>query len=205
MTTAFQILVDYAESISINRRKKVSQTVSRDGFVRSTSLGGQTWEFEITLPNGPRWSDFRGLIERLEALDRVTVGTIKFNKSGQEYISQYLGTHPNTSLIDLTVPASPTNTVTINTTSPISSGFYFKAGDWVQLGTGSVYSVAADVPGGTTSVTLNRAIRDASGSYQAKVGPNAEFKVICIQFPQWTIFGRNQVSWSGPFILAEAL
>lgn len=27
--------------------------------------------------------------------------------------------------------------------------------------------------------------------------------VICIQFPEWTIFSRNQVSWSGPFIFQE--
>jgi len=29
------------------------------------------------------------------------------------------------------------------------------------------------------------------------------FTVLCTQFPEWTIFARNQVSWSGPFVFVE--
>lgn len=29
--------------------------------------------------------------------------------------------------------------------------------------------------------------------------------VLCIDFPQWTIFARNQVSWSGPFVFVEVV
>lgn len=29
------------------------------------------------------------------------------------------------------------------------------------------------------------------------------YTVICTQFPEWTIFARNQVSWSGPFVFVE--
>lgn len=34
-------------------------------------------------------------------------------------------------------------------------------------------------------------------------GSNASYTVICTQFPQWTIFARDQVSWSGPFVFVE--
>jgi hypothetical protein len=34
-------------------------------------------------------------------------------------------------------------------------------------------------------------------------GSDESYTVICVQFPQWTIFARNQVSWSGPFIFVE--
>lgn len=34
-------------------------------------------------------------------------------------------------------------------------------------------------------------------------GTNESYTVICVQFPQWTIFERNQVSWSGPFVFVE--
>lgn len=27
--------------------------------------------------------------------------------------------------------------------------------------------------------------------------------VRCIEFPEWTLFNRNQVSWSGPFVFVE--
>jgi hypothetical protein len=35
-------------------------------------------------------------------------------------------------------------------------------------------------------------------------GGSAEtYTVICTQFPQWTIFAQNQVSWDGPFVFVE--
>jgi hypothetical protein len=29
------------------------------------------------------------------------------------------------------------------------------------------------------------------------------YVVLCVQFPEWTIFSRNQVSWSGPFVFQQ--
>jgi hypothetical protein len=34
-------------------------------------------------------------------------------------------------------------------------------------------------------------------------GTDLSYTVLCTQFPEWTIFARNQVSWSGPFIFVE--
>jgi hypothetical protein len=34
-------------------------------------------------------------------------------------------------------------------------------------------------------------------------GTNLSATVICVEFPQWTIFSRDQVSWSGPFVFVE--
>jgi len=31
------------------------------------------------------------------------------------------------------------------------------------------------------------------------------YTVICTQFPEWTIFARNQVSWSGAFVFVEVV
>jgi len=43
--------------------------------------------------------------------------------------------------------------------------------------------------------------------YYGNVAPGSDesYEVICIQFPEWTIFERNQVSWSGPFIFVEVV
>lgn len=30
------------------------------------------------------------------------------------------------------------------------------------------------------------------------------YTVRCVEFPEWTIFARNQVSWSGSFVFVEA-
>ncbi len=43
--------------------------------------------------------------------------------------------------------------------------------------------------------------------YYGNVAPVADetYTVRCIEFPEWTIFSRNQVSWSGPFVFIEVL
>jgi hypothetical protein len=203
MTTAFQTVIDNAQSISINRKRKVAQTVSRDGTVKATSLGGQVWEFEVKLPDGPSWEEYRPLIERMEALDRVTVGQIQINSSGHQWLSGYQGDLSSTN--GITVSYSSGNSVTITSGATLGSGFRFRAGDFIQLGNNSVYSVADDVPYNQSTITLNRPVREAAGSYTLRVGQNVIWDVICVQFPDWTIFQRNQVSWSGAFVFAEAI
>jgi len=32
---------------------------------------------------------------------------------------------------------------------------------------------------------------------------NESYTVLCVEFPEWTIFSRNQVSWSGPFVFQQ--
>lgn len=204
MTTAFQLVIDNATTISINKRRKVGTSVARDGTVKATSLGGQLWQFEVQLPSGPKFSDYRPFIDIVEYLDRTTVGQIQLNTTGQEYISQYQGdvASPNS----ITVSYTSGNTVTITGgLGGLSSGYVFKSGDLIQLGNGAVYSVVGDVPYNQTTVTLHRPVREAAGSYTLKVGPSCVFDVICVQFPDWTIWGYDQIRWSGPFIFVESI
>ena len=88
---SFQWIIDNAESISINRKKNVAATTARDGTVRTVSRGGQPWRFEVRLPDGPRWTDYRNNISKAEALDRVTSGTVSFSNSGHDWLIQYTG------------------------------------------------------------------------------------------------------------------
>jgi hypothetical protein len=203
MTTAFQTVFDNASSISFNRKKKVSQTVSRDGTVKALSLGGQLWEFEVKLPDGPKWSEYRPLVEAMEALDRTTVGQVQIDHAGLSWLSGYQGNLTTTT--GITVSYSSGTTLTITGGASLGAGNKFKAGDFVQLGTGSVYTVVADVPYSSNTITVHRPVREAAGSYSLVVGPAVTWNVICVQFPQWTIFARDQISWDGPFIFAEAV
>ena len=34
-------------------------------------------------------------------------------------------------------------------------------------------------------------------------GTDESYTVLCVQFPEYTIFQQNQVSWSGPFVFQE--
>lgn len=207
MPSAFQSVFDLAETISINRRKKVAQTTSRDGSVKSTSLGGQIWEFEVKMPDGLPWTTLRPIIEGMEALDRVTTSDVQINHSGLSWLSGYqgdlTGTNKNNMVVSVT---SGTSATLVSGGGGLSAGQYrLRSGDFIQLGTGTVYSVVSDVAYNGTAITLNRPVREAAGSYTLKVGQDVSWNVICVQFPDWTIFARDQVSWSGPFVFAEAV
>ena len=41
--------------------------------------------------------------------------------------------------------------------------------------------------------------------YYGNVAPGSDetYTVICTQFPQWTVFGSQQVRWSGAFVFVE--
>lgn len=201
MTTAYQEVFDRARTISINRRKKVSQTQSRSGVVKTTSVGGQVWEFEVRLPDGPRFSDYRSIIQDMETLDRVSTGQVSIPQS---YISGLRGDVGITGTVNVAATqGSSSLTVNSNTNA---TNFRLKKGDYIQLGsTGKVYSVTNDQTSATSVINVHRPVLDATANYNLVIGTNATWDVICVQWPNFTIFGYDQVSWSGPFIFVEAI
>ena len=93
------------------------------------------------------------------------------------------------------------------TCCPTTSGYRFRAGDFIQLGSsGKVYTVAADVAFNSSSVTLHRPVIEASASGVAlNVGPNCVWSLVCTQFPEWTILDRDIVGFTGSFVFTENL
>lgn len=203
-TTAFQYIFDNAATLSINKRAVVAQTTTRDQTIRTVSRGGQVWRFEVAMPAGLVWSQARPYLEKIDAADRYTVGTVQINNSGyNSWLTPYQGNIANTN----SVTASWTkgaNTITL-TGGQAASGYNFKAGDLIQLkSTGRVYSVAADVAYNSNTVTVNRAILDDSATAQPLViGTAVTWSVVCIDIPDWTIVDRNIVSFSGSFKFVE--
>lgn len=201
---SFQWIIDNAESIAMDRMKMTASTTARDGMVRTTTRGSQLWKFVVKLPDGLRWSTFRSLISQAEKLDKTTNTTIQFSNTGHDWICQYQGDYTN----PMTITASWTknsNVITITGGGgSISSGYKFRAGDIVQLGTlGKVYTIAEDVAYTGTTATLHRPVIEDTGSGTLLVGQNCIFTVKCIDFPKWTLFARDQVSWSGSFSFVE--
>ena len=59
----------------------------------------------------------------------------------------------------------------------------------------------------TATITIGTANSTGLGWYYgATTVPSSptSYTVRCIEFPEWTLFARNQVSWSGPFVFVEA-
>jgi hypothetical protein len=205
---SFQWIIDNAESISINRKRLVSQTTARDGTVRSVSRGGQPWRFEVRLPDGPRWTDYRNNISKAEALDRVTSSTVSFSNAGHDWLIQYTGDLTDTSSLTYqpTTPGGGNQITLTGGYSGLTVGEYiFRAGDVIQLNSEYVYTVAADVAYNQNTVTLHRPLVDPSSTGAIAVGANCVWTVRCVEFPDWTLFARDQVSWSGPFVFVEDL
>lgn len=201
MTTAYQEVFDRASSLSINKRRKVSSTVSRSGVIKNTSVGGQVWEFEVRLPDGPRFSDYRSIIQDMETADRVTEAQVSIPQS---YIAGPVGGLGVSGTINVAATQGGTS-LTVNTNTSDSS-FRLKRGDYIQLGSaGKVYSVTNDQTSSTSVIGVHRPILDATANYNLVIGTNVTWDVICVQWPNYTIFGYDQVSWSGPFIFVEAI
>jgi len=206
MTTAFQWVIDNAESISIDRLKTVAQSTARDGTVRTVARTGQPWRFTVRLPDGPRWTDYRQYISEIEALDRVTVGTIGITNAGHDWLIKYQGDLSSTSGITATWTTGNTITLTGGHTGLSSGQYIFRAGDIIQLDSKGCYTVSADVAYNESLVTLHRPIIDPAGvSDPIQVASACTWSVICTQFPKWTLFARDQVSWEGEFIFVEDL
>lgn len=201
---SFQWIFDYAETISMERKPVVASTVARDGTLRSVNRGNQPWRFDIKVPDGISWTALRQYISQAEALDRHTSGTIALTNAGLSWLVGYQGNSVNSTGFVATI-VQGSNTITLTTSPTTSSGFKFRAGDFIQLGTtGKVYTVAADVAFNSNTVTLHRPVLESSTSgVSLRVGANCTLSVVCQQFPSWTLMARDQVSWSGPFVFYE--
>jgi hypothetical protein len=204
---SFQWAIDNAEQLTINTKAVIGRTQSRDGTVRQTSRGASLWTFDVTMPNGIPWATARQYIEAVEGIYNTGASsTIQISASGQtSWLNKYQGTAANyTGFVASWTQGN--SSITLTTTPTIGTGVKFRAGDLIQLkSTGRVYKVAADVAYNSNTVTLTRAIIDATSSGSLVIGPNVTWTVYCIQLPTTTLIARDQVGFSSPYTFVEAL
>ena len=205
---SFQWIFDYAETISIENKSVIASTTSRNGIVRAVNRGNSAWTFTVKLPDGIPWQTIRPLIAATQSYDRTISATIQINDSGQSsWLSKYQGNSANSTGFAASWVRNQTYVTLTSSPTTAAGTFKFRAGDWIQLGTGSCYMVLTDVPatgGSANQVNLHRPVLDATGSGSLRVGPNCQFSVYMTQFPTWTIFARDQVSWDSAFVFTEA-
>ena len=80
----------------------------------------------------------------------------------------------------------------------------------VQLPAGPRWSdlrsniLSAEADGRTTEVSISIPYAKFPWYYgNVDPGTDETYTVICVSFPQWRIFARDQVSWDGPFVFVE--
>jgi len=203
---AFQWIVNSATALSIDGRGVVAATSTRENVIRTVSRGGRVWKFTVSPSPGKTYVESRPYLARLDQMDRITIADINFNHAGFENIIGYLGS--GTGGFTVVVPAGTSVTTCTITAGSLPSGYVCRAGDWLQIGsTGSVYQVVTDPAAGNgATVTLNRPIDEAAGSYTGYFGANVTWSVLCVERPTWTLVpaGANMlVNWSGDFVFYE--
>lgn len=211
---AWQWVFDHAETLSINKRPIVSQTITRDQRVRSVSRGGNVWRFTVKLPTGLRWSDMRGYIEQIDNANLLTAETISLSADKFAWLTGYRGyaNDPNYMTFKFTSAqqaSDPTKFEVGNMPGPVGTGI-LRPGDVVQPTGGHVYTIAEVVTKGsnpTQLVKVNRPILETPSDTAVllKVANNVTWTVQCVQCPTWTIVERDIVGWNGEFVFYEVL
>lgn len=212
MTTAFQHVFDRATALVYNNRKRVSQTVARDGTVRTTSMGDQRFLFEVQLPDGVSWLEYRPLIAEIQQLDRVTNGTVQITNPELQWMVGYQGAVAQSlSPIEITVNnavATVSNSASLLKAPGISlnnSDLILRRGDFIQLDNGSVYTVGNDVTKVNTTVSLNKPIIESDDTYTVKTGSNVVWTLTCTSFPNWRFVEQDRIAWDGAFTFVEVI
>jgi hypothetical protein len=153
------------------------------------------------------WDTSRRYLEYVEsAYNKATNASIGISTTGQAaWLSKYQGNSVN--YVNFQASWTQGNTSITLTSSPTTtSGYKFRAGDLIQLGSsGKVYKVAEDVAYNSNTVNLNRAILDTTGSGTLSVGPNVTWDVYCTQLPNLNFVGRNQIGFTSSYIFTEKL
>ncbi len=204
---AFQWIVEQATELTFECRGVVAQSSTRENVVRSISRGGRVWKFTVTPAPGLTYEYCRPYIARLDQADRVTPGTINLDHTNYSQFAGYLGQGSGT--FTAVVPAGTGVTqITLTATGSPGAGYIARAGDLIQLGSGgSVYQVVTDpATGNGATITLNRPVDEAAGSYTTLVGVNVNWTVICTQMPGWSLVpggGSALVNWDGDFVFYE--
>lgn len=199
----FQAVFDNANSITVINRPQVAQSITRSGVIRSVERGNAVWRFEVSLPNGLPWNEYRSVIANYTGLDRYTEDTINFANTGYDWLFNYLGDEPNIENVRVNVI---NNQLSIATGVTIQSGFVFRSGDLIQLVGSKVYQVTEDVAFDASVIPTHRApVNETVGTYDTNIGAAANFTVLCVSMPNFTLVERNQVAWDGAFVFQEVL
>jgi len=200
---SYQYIINNASEMQISNRRYVAQTQTRSGVVRSTSLNNSVWRFQVTMPSGVPWLEYRQYISTYERANRYTEVPINLSQSGFDYMYPYLGDEPNIANVRCSVLNGG---LRVQSGVTITSGNVFNAGDLIQLVGGRVYQVTDPVAWDETTIQTHRApVDEDTGTYDTNVGTAAEWQVICTNLPNWYFVDHKRIGWDGTFEFQEVM
>ena len=213
---SLQTIIDKAQTIEIDRRRVVGQTISRSQRIKTSERAtAQPWKFTVTPPAYLKWSSSRDLIEVIDQGDRVEEYTIKLsNTPNMNYITQYQGGLNTADLEALKIQAVGTDTFTLTTLPAVSSStVIFAKGDFIQPKNSRYpYTVAQTCTRGsstTTNVLLHRNIIASEGvnlvGQELNFANNCTWRVIISGLPTYQLTPMQLVQYTGDFEIIERI
>lgn len=220
-------LLRYALDIRIYDYPNISKAYSVAGDIITAQVRTPIWQFEISMTTPILlWSQYRALVEDIRTLNtRQTFNLIigDVDSPNLAVINAYLGTLTLTQLNAITVApqqaGDQTNILRLANV-PISTGFLFRKGDYIQPNqtalplparANKVYTVSNDVPLAgisTVAVALNRPIFTyPSVGTRLLVGNNVAWPVKIKDLPTPGLGNQfiGGITWSGNFNLEEVI
>ena len=214
-----QTIVNYSDSLTINRRRLVSVQYTRSEIAKVNETASRNpWRFSLGISAALRYQDCRELLEQLDYLDKTRPEIISFNSStgatsGLAYMFAYQGALAQGILDQITVSSFSGNQLILTVPTMATGTVIFKKGDYIQI-KGFPYPVTSttDVVKADGSllvtVTTHRAnfISGSLGNPGINVGNAVQFRMLCINMPTPKLSpgGSNAIiSWGSGFELYE--
>lgn len=212
-----QTIVDRATFLTVDKRKLASQSISRSGRVKSAEVTSAVpYRFTVGVHEGAKYSENRGLLEQLDALDVTTEEQIDIGKTntGLSYITSYQGGITSGTITCVGFDGSE---LYVNTSGVAGSGTLFKKGDFLQPvgNTGGYrypYQVTSDVSYSAASnvtIPVHRPVISQTGvaltSGNVNKGSDVEWYVKMTNKPAYTILPYDRFSLDDNLELVEII
>jgi hypothetical protein len=213
----FQVIINSAQSIEIDRRRLVGQSISRSQRIKTAQrLSAQP--FILTVKPIPifKYTETRFALEAVLNYDRNTECVIQLGATARlNYLTDYTGQLSLSDANALTISAFSSSTVTIGTLPAIggsitTSTIILRAGDFIQPQNSRYpYVVTSDIlrgSGSTAQGTVHRPLITSEGitvTGAMKVGTETTMVVVASDFPTYEIVQRDWARFTGDFTFVE--
>jgi len=215
---SLQTIVDNATYITFNTKKVAAQSISRSGRLLTSELASANpYRITIGMHQGLKYSENRGLLQDIDALDITEEATIDIGgtNSGLSYITAYQGDSSGIGSVTTTATAYNGANIYLNCTSAGTGTNLFKKGDFIQIGPTNgryVYQVTSDVAHSTSSnvtVPVHRPVIAQDGftlgSRNIAVGVDVDWRVKLLVKPTYSIIPYDRIAFSDDFELIEVI
>ena len=228
MATGLQTILNYCNSLEINRRKMVGIQYTRNEIPRvSATPTLNPWRMTLEIPSKFKYYQARDLMETLDTLDRITPQIITFSDLPQlNWIFRYQGAMSTAQLNTITVTSFIGNQLTLNVSgiTAASTAVLFEKNDLIQIGSLGVhpypFTSTTQVlrgSGSTVVVTTNRPniLTGTLTGLGIIVGNPCQFTMFCPNMPTYvlkpggqamsgrTLINNAYLEFSEPFELYE--